>query len=751
MNHRLQNILDRLDNVVEQAENQYSARCPAHDDSKNSMSISLSDDGKVLMNCFAGCEINLILQKMGLELKHLYPNKKKKKNEKREIKAIYDYVDEEGNLLYQKVRFQPKFFQQRKPNGKGGWSYKLKGVRKVLYNLPNVIAAIEYKDPVFICEGEKDCDNLFQAFGLIATTNDGGASSKWLDSYTESLFGAKVIIIPDNDKPGKTHGNKIAKALHGKASVKIVNIPNLPEKGDISDFIKSGGTRQQLMKLVDSTDYWKLSDSIDEGKREENSDRFNKAIQEIEHIRYTEMGSSEIFSAMYKDEIRFVSDQKAWYCWDGKRWRQDKNGEVMRKAKCTAQEIYIFLSDVGQDSKSMLATFRRDCQRLSKLKNMIELAKSDSRLLIHSSQLDADDWLLNVQNGTVELKTGELKSHCKDDYITKICPVNYIENEKSDVFTSFLNKVLPDKLVREYVQRAFGYCISGSISEEILFFIFGPPSSGKSSILEAVSLVLGEYAATADFKSFTKKQNQNAGASSDIARLNGKRFVKSSEANQGDRFDSALVKQLTGGDKISARFLYREHFEFTPKFKLAFAANDRPRVNSSDEALWRRIQEIPFSISIPESERDPKLKKQLKDIETNGSAILDWLIKGCLAYQKVGLNAPQAIKDALDAYKLEMDPLTDFIEEYCYVHTFATADNTRIWEEYNKYCSEYGIRRPLGRRSFKQNLERKGFKRARNSSSRYWEGIGLLSKRKEKNNYYVSKKEEKVDITEFKF
>lgn len=231
-------VIERLNKVKKTSANNWIAACPAHEDKHPSLSISVGRNDQVLLNCHAGCTFEDIVSSLDLP--------------KSEIVATYDYVDENGELLYQAVRKVPKTFLQRRPDGKGNWIWSMKDVRRILYRLPELLET-EPNINVFIVEGEKDADNLRREFGLVVTTNVGGAG-KWREDYNEYLQGRSVIILPDNDKPGREHAEQVARSLDGIAkTVKISNLPNLPEKGDVSDWINSGGTVEDLHKIIEET------------------------------------------------------------------------------------------------------------------------------------------------------------------------------------------------------------------------------------------------------------------------------------------------------------------------------------------------------------------------------------------------------------------------------------------------------------------------------------------------------------------
>ena len=263
------------------------------------------------------------------------------------------------------------------------------------------------------------------------------------------------------------------------------------------------------------------------------------------------------------------------------------------------------------------------------------------------------------------MKTRELIPHDPEHMITKILPVTYDPEANRPLWQKFIDEVTGgNDDIKKFLQVAIGYSLTGDIGEEKLFFVHGPAATGKSTFLEAIKSVMGEYSRTADFEAFLKRSN-TGGPRNDIARLAGSRFVTSIEVDEGKKLAEGLVKMITGGDTISARFLYKESFEFTPQLKLFLAANHAPQVDSEDEAMWRRIVRIPFDEVIPVEKRDPALKKMLKDIVYMGPTILNWAIEGCIIWQKEGLMVPDVLKEATSKYREDMDPISEFLEERC--------------------------------------------------------------------------------------
>lgn len=357
---------------------------------------------------------------------------------------------------------------------------------------------------------------------------------------------------------------------------------------------------------------------------------------------------------------------------------------------------------------------------------MIDLARGDSDFTILPHQLDVDPWLLNCLNGTIDLRTGELREHRREDFITKICPVEYEPDATFLLWDDFLERVQPIPEMRQFLRRAAGYTITGLTTEEKLFFSYGDTSTGKSTFLQAILKTLGDYAMTADFDTFLQK-DRSSGHTADIARLAGSRLVISVEVDEGKKLAESLIKTITGGEEVTASHKYQDSFSFDPTFQLWLAANHRPRVRSDDAAMWRRILQLPFDVVIPEAERDPGVKDTLKDTTIAGPAILAWLVKGCLEWQADGLNPPEQVRQATEQYREEMDPLAEFIGDRCVVQDGATADNGEIYQEYQKWAATAGIRRPIGRKAFTQGLKSRGFEQESTGKARYWPGLGILA------------------------
>jgi 5S rRNA maturation endonuclease (ribonuclease M5) len=271
MNPVLQNVLSRLRGVRKDGKG-WKALCPAHDDRKPSLKVDEAEDGKVLLKCFAGCGTEDIIAAIGLKMSDLYPEPKQRPVDPGRVVATYDYRDASGKLLFQVCRTADKHFFQRRPDGKGGWITGLGDVKPVLYRLPEVLQAVQRGETVFIPEGEKDVDNLAR-LGLAATTNPMGAG-KWRDYYSDWLKDANCVILTDNDDPGRKHAKQVAQSLYGKAaSVKVLELPDLPAKGDVSDWLAAGGTKEELLKLAAEAPAWEPPEQVKREKAKKEDER----------------------------------------------------------------------------------------------------------------------------------------------------------------------------------------------------------------------------------------------------------------------------------------------------------------------------------------------------------------------------------------------------------------------------------------------------------------------------------------------
>jgi len=318
---------------------------------------------------------------------------------------------------------------------------------------------------------------------------------------------------------------------------------------------------------------------------------------------------------------------------------------------------------------------------------MIELFKG--LVSVRSDVFDRNPWLLNVKNGTLDLKTGLLRPAEFSDFISKQSPVVFNPDARAPRWEQFLQEVFEGKQdVIDYVQKAAGYSLTGINSEHVLFIMWGDGENGKSTFLESLRHVLQEYSASVASKTLMESRNQGGGnASGDVARLKGIRFANTTEAGEGNKFDEEKIKLLTSSDTITARFLYQDEFEFKPEFKLWIACNHRPAIRGTDRGIWRRIRLIPFTAFFPPEKREAGLEDRLKG-EAEG--ILTWLVRGCARWQAEGLTPPAEVVEATAEYKADMDTLGGFLQSKCLLGPKYKANPSQLYAEFKAWAAENG-------------------------------------------------------------
>jgi putative DNA primase/helicase len=429
----------------------------------------------------------------------------------------------------------------------------------------------------------------------------------------------------------------------------------------------------------------------------------------------SDIANAERFTARNRGRARYSYLVKKWFIWDGCRWTIDADGEIYRLASDTVREMAKEAVDSGDKYALAWAAKSHNLQRIT---NMIGLAQSHCSVRLED--FDADPWKLNCQSGIIDLKTAELLPHDPDEMMRKSAPVDFDLQSECPTFLAFLNRILHgDGDLIEFVQRAIGYSLTGNTGEQCLFVLVGNGANGKSTLIKVIQDLLGDYAQTTPMDTL---MTQRSGAiPNDIARLEGARLVSAAEAEAGQRLAEAKIKLLTGGDRISARYLNAEFFEFIPQFKLWLATNKLPEVRGTDDGIWRRFKVVRFNETIPEAERDPTLSDKLK-AELPG--ILNWAIKGCLDWHRNGLKPPAKVTDATRAYRAEMDVVAQFIEDRCVTDRQADVTVKALYDNYVEWCQANG-ETAISKRSFGQRLTEQGFKQRPTRDARKWQGIRL--------------------------
>jgi putative DNA primase/helicase len=454
--------------------------------------------------------------------------------------------------------------------------------------------------------------------------------------------------------------------------------------------------------------------------------RYESAAREPEHP--TDLGNAQRLVRLHGQDLRYVHAYERWLVWDGTRWKIDDTAEAVRRAKATVRAIYTEAGRAEDETtRKQLANHAKASEASSKITAMLTLAKSEPGIPVLSDDLDADPWLLNVDNGTLDLRTGQLRQHDRGDLITKLAPVTYDPNATAPRWEQFLRDIFrgDEELIR-FVQLALGYALTGDTSEQVFFVAYGSGSNGKSTLIETIAAMLGEYALQTPTETFMTQSHDSI--PNDVARLKGARFVSAIETEEGKRLAVARIKQLTGGDTVAARFMRAEWFEFRPSFKAWLGTNHRPNIPDTTESIWRRILLLPFTAHFTADQRDLTLREKLR-AELPG--ILAWAIKGCLEWQRLrseGKNlvlvAPHAVSAATAEYRSEQDTLGGFLGEFCVIERQAETSARQLFAAYERWCEQSG-ERPVSQRTFGTALRERGYSRLKRKGVIVWGGVGL--------------------------
>lgn len=395
-------------------------------------------------------------------------------------------------------------------------------------------------------------------------------------------------------------------------------------------------------------------------------------------------GNADRFVEKFNNVARFSYVDKGWYYYNGKKWEFDDYGNIKSLTEEILKEMRLgrALCSTEDEEKAFDKHLKYTRNNRGK-ENMIK--ESEHRLPILPSEFDTDRAIFNVFNGVIDLRDSKLLEHDFKRYISKISHVEYTDKVDYPQWIEFLNQIFDeDQELINYIQKSVGYSMTGSTKEQCVFFCYGNGRNGKSTFLDIVTEIMGDYAINIQPETIMVKQGQGQ-ANSDIARLKGSRFVTTVEPNEGARINEGLLKQLTGGDKVTARKLYGNEFEFEPEFKLWMATNHKPIIRGRDLGIWRRMHMVPFTVQIPEEAVDKNLKYKLRK-ELTG--IMKWAVDGCLKWQREGLEMPSKVQDAVKEYRSEMDVISAFLEVCVEEDRCENVRSSELYKAYAKWAEE---------------------------------------------------------------
>jgi len=446
-----------------------------------------------------------------------------------------------------------------------------------------------------------------------------------------------------------------------------------------------------------------------------------EAIHGLEPFRSTDLWAGKLFVQLYGHRVRFCNRRGGWYVYDGKRWVRAETGEIERLAK----ELPPFLlrlasEEADTDRRGGMAKCAARLESVQKLQAVLEMASTEEGVCIAPTTFDTDPFKFNVQNGTLVIDakkaTVRLQPHRPEDLLTHISPAEWRGiDAPAPVYMRFLSESSGgDQELVGFRQRFAGYTMTGDTREQVFIYAFGPPVGGKGTDTRAHTYVLGSYAQAAEMATFLDLRQDKT--RNDLAGLAGSRLVVATETPEGRAFNEELIKKLTGQDTISARFLFKEYFEFRATFKIRFEGNHRPQVRTGDGAFWRRVLVVPFEHPVPESKRDRLLGEKLQS-PGECAGILAWMVRGCLDWLRGGLRVPQKVKAAVAEYREAEDQVARFLDEMCDTGEGRRCLSVTLYQRYNGWALTGG-ETPLTKVAFGMRLDEKGFRRDRDHRTR---------------------------------
>jgi len=439
---------------------------------------------------------------------------------------------------------------------------------------------------------------------------------------------------------------------------------------------------------------------------------------------FTDMGNAQRMHAMAQREVFYVPQFDKWYMWAGTHWQEDNSFEIIKIAKQTVVNMYAEASELGDEERKGLVKWAIKSEARQRLEAMVSLLRSEPDIAVQPEELDRDPMLLACKNGTLDLRAGELLPPNPDHLITKCIDIDYDPDADCPLWEKFLIRIMDGNMeLVSFVQRLVGHALTGDATGKYMVFMYGPKgNNGKSTLVETVMRLMGPYAMKSPSEMIMAK-SYRGGIPNDIARLRGVRFTVTNEVDEGMTLSESVIKDLTGNDTLTARFMRAEFFDFAPTHKLWIYGNHKPTIQGTDTAIWDRVKLIPFDVEIPKSERDPLLQMKLAS-ELPG--ILAWAVRGNMLWQRKGIAAPEIVSRATADYQSEQDILGQFLAECCETGIQREISATTLYQAYEGWAKQLGLRADSGTK-FGMDLTRRGIDTQRKKSGNLRVGIDLNS------------------------
>lgn len=688
---RIDDVLALLEGVTQPSHDpsQYMALCPAHNDHNQSLAVRESDGGIVVLHCFAGCTASgpePVCEALGIPVSYLFADHDSGPASKpSSLPEDYIYRDADGGPLYRIHRTKDKqFYPYVFDRQKGEFAHKagLNGASRVLYKL-DVLAHTIDRDPVFWVEGEKDADRL-QAAGLLATTTAGGVNAPLPD--LSPLSGRDVVIIPDNDAPGRSYAERVGEALEGiAASVKWLELPDVPQKGDVSDYLDGGGFIEALMALaITAPEFTTEGAPTRQHKRPKQRGRKKIGHDELR----------EIWRARHPD-----------ICWSREDWHRYKNGvwTPVKEDEVEAQVIRVIEDhrDEGVDATG------------SVLSSVLRITRPI--VFVDSTLWDANPDVLVLQNGTLEIGTRTLRDHRPEDYVTSALPFDYDPDAVAPVFQKVIQNAIPE--CHDFLQEFAGYSLTTDTSMETALWLKGPIGSGKSTVIEGITAMLGDRSGVLGLAEI---ENDNFA----LAEIPGKTLLTSTEQPASYMKSQHIINALISGEMLRINRKFKPTEMLRPVAKIIWAMNDLPRVSSANAGIFRRVVLMPF----PKLSQTavPAVKEAVKG---EGAGILNWSLEGLSRLTERGhFNPPDVMRRATAAWEHSNDLPAQFVEEQCATDASFEVSARTLYSAYKEWALDGG-HTPQSISRMKDEWERLGFRYQRTKKGRFWAGVTLRAGR----------------------
>ena len=594
-------------------------------------------------------------------------------------------------------------------------------------------------------------------YGTATTVTEQQAALDWLherfmqkpvSTEQESIAPASVVIALDDDqallnKASRSKSGSLFNALwvgdlsahngdHSAADLALLNLlafwtgKDAPRMDRL--FRQSGLMRPKWNEMHGATTYGdaSISKAIAQGGAVYTGLQpiLTASGEPIDPYRGTDDANADLFLHQHGNDVRYCPPWDDWLLWSGSHWRRDDRLGIDRLTADLPRFLYArAAAESDKDDRKRIAKLANTLERVNAKNAMLTAARH--KVVVHHSDLDQGHFLLNVTNGTVDLRTGQLRPHRRDDLLTHDTEIIFNPQSTCPQWLLFLHSVFSgDAELIQFVQRAVGYSLTGDVREQVLLIPHGVGSNGKSVFLNILQKLLGSLAwqAAPDLLMADKQRRHPT----EQADLFGKRAIICQETGEGRRFNETLVKQLTGGDTVTARRMHEDFWQFKPTHKLWLSTNHRPEIKGTDYAIWRRIRLIPFNVKFTddgEPRKNPDMERQLT-AELPG--ILAWAVAGCLDWQRNGLQQPQAVRDATNAYQSEMDVLAVWLNDCCIVLRSATVKSADLYRSYVEWCEQSG-ERPEAQKKWGMRLTERGLVREARRNGIFYVGVGLRS------------------------